>query len=258
MSFPHSASIIRYTLIYISISASLFILSGCAPRLKETLNSQTLTAPVSPLIKIHIDEIASEIRWNHAVSIPEDQPREMRRQIARQLESALNGSGSFRGDVGYYPARYLLEVHQISTKSYWILFPCLLYGTFVGCPYQSMRAEVTLSVEYQGKIFSISDSGVAYFNYYNEFLYPLIPQLSPVADALGKIVPQLAQQMRSETPKSPPNISRVKRARPTLSLLVIHAGPPILDKKRSHRRESHNRESHNRESQRGTQRGTQL
>lgn len=190
----------------------VFLSVGCAPRIPEMLNNRSLKSPISSQLMIHVDEVASEIRWNAPVPVSSDTPVRLRSDIARHLERAFNAGQSFNSSDGYHPARFLLEVHNIADSNMMIFIPCLFYLTFVGCPHRSLSADITLSVEYRGKIFSTSATGKAYFNFYNQMFYPHFPEVSPVAAALRDAVRQLAPKLRAST--------RANRASSSSSMMI--------------------------------------
>jgi hypothetical protein len=183
--------------------ASLILLSsllgvGCAPSIREALNSNTLDKPVSRFSPIKVDVEASEIIWNHPVQVHNFKPRQLRREIAQSLEEAMNGQrGVVVGERGYIPSRYLLEVHEIEGQYTWAFLPCIVYLTLIGCPTHSLHADITLTLEYQGKIYTTSNEGSATFNLYSFLSFGGQSEVSPVADAMRKAIRRLAQQIRN-------------------------------------------------------------
>ena len=170
---------------------------GCAPSLRETLHSKTLHKPISSSLPIKIDVEASEIIWSHPISIDKIQPHQLRREIATSLERAMNGQESIIiGERGYIPSRYLLEVHKLDSSYLWAILPCIAYLTIVGCPTHSISADITLTIEYQNKIYSISATGKSIFNIYNGLLTHQVNDLSPVAIALREAIIKLAKQIK--------------------------------------------------------------
>ena len=180
------------------ILASLWgaFMSGCAPSLRDRLHSRTLSAPLSREHPIMIDVRASEIIWDHEVVVTNFRPRELRASIARALEDALNRDYDFKASADEVPARYRLEVLDITNTRQWWVVPCFIYFTVFGCPTHSQSAEITLSLDYQGQIYSASTVGRATFNIYNYVFFNGRSELSPVADALGRAVRKIAAKVR--------------------------------------------------------------
>jgi len=151
-----------------------------------------------------VDVEASEIIWNHPVNVANFKPRRLRREIAKSLEEAMNGDQGGITNAGYEPVRFLLEVHEIEGSYIWWIAPCFVYLTIFGCPTHSLYADITLTVEYQGRIYSTSTQGSATFNLYTNLSFMGASEVSPVADGLRKAIRRLAKQLRrSPTSRSP-------------------------------------------------------
>ena len=188
------------------ILCSLFSGMGCAPSIREALNSDTLLKPISKTSTIQVDVEASEIIWHHPVNVAEFRPRRLRREIANSLEEAMNGNQGADVNSGYEPARFLLEVHGVDGSYILWLAPCVVYFTIFGCPTHSLHADITLTVEYQDKVYSTSTQGSATFNIYSKH-FMSTSEISPVADAMRRAIRRLAKQMRRSTTSRSPSRS---------------------------------------------------
>lgn len=220
--------------VYLSLAVLICSMSvlgvGCAPSLRGALNADTLNKPVSKGLTIKVDIEASEIIWNHPVPVSEFRPRQLRREIGEALENALNGErGVTVGSEGYLPARYLLEVHEIESNFTWLVLPCFVYFTVFGCPTHSLDADITLTMEYQGKIYSTSVEGSATFNLYTLLLYSGRNEVSPVVDGIRRAIRRLAKQMRndrrvSRAPRAYESLTSRLRSQPIHQALIARGG----------------------------------
>jgi hypothetical protein len=151
-------------LAYVMLLSSFMF--SCAPSLKDSLNSSTLTQALDTKKPIRIDIEASEIRWNPPVNIDQVKPKSLRRTLAHGIERVLNGSNKVVQSKDYLPGRYLLEVHSLHQSYVRLLFPCFFYFTFFGCPYISIDAEITLTLDLNGQFYEVSTSGQATYSIY--------------------------------------------------------------------------------------------
>ena len=212
-----------------------FVSSGCAPSIRDALNPETLQASVSQTLPIKVDVEASEIIWKHPVNVRDFKPLHLRRDIGRALEEAMNSKRGYVVDErGYIPVRYLLEVHEVSGQYLWFVIPCFFYLTIFGCPTHSLDAEITLTVEYQGSIYTASTEGGATFNLYNFLSFGGRSELSPVADGLRQAIQRLAQQMRGQ-PRSQPKLKARPVARVARKVDINDVSDQKLSKRQRNR-----------------------
>ena len=184
-----------------------FILSimttACAPTLRESLNHRTLQAPISKQSRVHVDVKASEIRWEEPISI-NFEPKKLRRSLAFAIQNVLNGPNRKAERLSESkPTRFLLEVHSLNHSYKRFLFPCFIYFAFLGCPADTIRAEISLTLDYQGELFRASTSGEATFNHFQYGLSTHPPEVRAVGVAISE-----ALKMITLSVKSPVNSKR--------------------------------------------------
>lgn len=174
------------------LALSLSLTVGCAPTLHESLNQNSLQSALGPTELVNIDIDASEIRMEESTSIKAD-PRRLRRELAFVMQEALNGPTQRATQLGQTrPSRYLLEVHSLQHSFLKALFPCLIYFAIFGCPTDTIRAEISLTIDYRGELYRASTSGEASFNHFQHGFSSYSPEVRvlgiAIADALQMIV----------------------------------------------------------------------
>ena len=182
-------------IIYLILITSVLSL-GCAPTLRESLNAQTLNTPLYPQKSIWVDVAASEIRWNAPIlNLKPEYPQRLRRFLSRSFERVLNQTEQAQHSQDQrIPTRFLLEVHSISEHYFNFFFPCLGYFTIFGCPYRSIEAELTLTLDLDGEVYAVSASGNATYSLYNMFSSHM-PEARSVGIALNKALKLIAQSV---------------------------------------------------------------
>ena len=175
------------------ICCSLVLTVGCAPTLHESLSHRTLAAPLNSPSPIHVDVEASELRWEEPILL-NFQPSQLRRDLATLIQGTLNGPTQRAERVGdTAPTRFLLEVHRLHYNFNQFFFPCLIYFTFFGCPVETIRADITFTLEHQGERFRASTSGEATFNYFQHSFGQHPPEIRVVGIAIAKALKLIAQ-----------------------------------------------------------------
>ena len=175
------------------ICCSLVLTVGCVPTLHESLSHRTLPAPLNSPSPIHVDVEASELRWEEPILL-NFQPNQLRRDLATLIQRTLNGPKQRAERIGETaPTRFLLEVHRLQYSFNRFFFPCLIYFTFFGCPMETIRAEITFTLEHQGERFRASTSGEATFNYFQHSLGQHPPEIRVVGIAIAKALKLIEQ-----------------------------------------------------------------
>ena len=180
------------------LSFGLFamIITACAPTLRESLNHRTLQAPISRQSRVHVDVKASEIRWEEPISI-NFEPKKLRRSLAFAIQEVLNGPNRQAERLSdSTPTRFLLEVHSLNHSYKRFLFPCLIYLAFLGCPADTIRAEISLTLDYKGELFRASTSGEATFNHFQYGLATHPPEVRAVSVAISEALKMITRSVK--------------------------------------------------------------
>ena len=171
---------------------SLILSMGCAPTLRDSLNHRTLSTPLNSPSVIHVDVQASELRWEEPISL-NFSPHRLRRNLASMIQEALNGSTRRAERVGQMShTRFLQEVHSLHHSYGRLFLPCLFYFSFFGCPVDTIRAEITLTLDHQGELFRASSSGEATFNYFQHSFGEYPPEIRAVGVAIAEAIKMIA------------------------------------------------------------------
>ena len=181
------------------LSFALFVMitTACAPTLRESLNPRTLQAPISKQSRVHVDVKASEIRWEEPISI-NFEPKKLRRNLAFAIQDVLNGPIRKAERLSdSKPTRFLLEVHSLNHSYKRFLFPCLIYFAFLGCPVDTIRAEISLTLDYQGEFFRASTSGEATFNHFQYGLSAHPPEVRAVGVAMSEALKMIMRSVKA-------------------------------------------------------------
>ena len=171
--------------------------SGCAPTLRESLNRHTLKSSLGGSSSIHVDVVASEIRWEEPISL-KFEPAQLRGSLASAIQDVLSGPNKRATRVSdSTPTRFLLEVHRLHHSYTRFFFPCLFYFSFFGCPVDTITAEISLTLDYRGEFFKASASGQATFNYFQYGMGAHPPEVRAVGVALSEALKMISRSVHS-------------------------------------------------------------
>ncbi|MBM4293249.1 MAG: hypothetical protein FJ138_19120 [Deltaproteobacteria bacterium] len=154
---------------------------------------------------VKIDTAASEIDWRAEVITDNAYQSRVREDLARALETVFNGvpSSSASTSIHTTPARYKLTINMIESNILWMIIPCFVYFTILGCPFSHDSATVEIDIQVDNQIYSSRGTGGAFRGFYynnNPFDFEIFSRrsdlkLAAVGDAIQEALKALQRDL---------------------------------------------------------------